>query len=251
MINGNIDTGKINHIWVTVAMHEEARVVVDKLVERGYRFSYEDLKSRNGERGIYMSDFITVVVTGVTPLYSVTTLTNLVSGLYKNLFLIKPDLVVNIGTAGFSCVDNSMSVGDAVVLNSFQPLSLFIGTDSYNDPYRFKVDGLDVAGKSRDLVDFSNVSGYTSDFFVDSTKANLFNSDLVSTNAVYDMESFAQAQLFRDSEIPFISIKGLSDNIMVEGNYETFEARIESATYSAVSYFVDVVLQSILIQSNN
>ena len=146
--------------------------------------------------------------------------------LTKNICERKPDLVLNIGTAG--AVQHN--VGDILVVNRFIDRDFEIA----NLPgVTFEIDGMELLNNNADLKNW--VSKYeklgtcsTGDTFV--TEISDFQADVV------DMEAFAQAFVCKEFGVPFLSVKFVSD-VIGKNSVAEWESKLEVAREGLGKWF--------------
>ena len=154
--------------------------------------------------------------------------------LTKHICERKPDLVLNIGTAGTV----QHSVGDIFVINRF------IDRDfeaSKLPDVTFEIDGMELLNNNEKLQNWlfaQPIQGTcsTGDTFV--TEISDFQADVV------DMEAFAQASVCKEFGVPFLSVKFISD-VIGKNSVMEWESRLEEAREGLVKWFEEN-LQSIV-----
>ncbi|WP_303919501.1 hypothetical protein [Draconibacterium sediminis] len=146
--------------------------------------------------------------------------------LTKNICQLKPDLVLNIGTAGTL----KHQIGD-----------IFISTHFIDRDYEtirlpgleFEIDGQDLFHKNLPIkkwIDKYEKKGIcnTGDSFV--TNAEKINGDII------DMEAYTQAFVCKEFKIPFISVKYITD-IIGQNSVELWESKLNDARNSLEKWF--------------
>lgn len=162
-----------------------------------------------------------LLLTGVGKAYSAIRLT-------RALLELKPSLVINIGTAGTF----NLHVGDIVSSTHFID----------RDFYRLKLPGIEfekagsagiLNGKLPSLIDSKEVWNQrftvsTGDDFV--TDAESAEGDVV------DMEAYAEALACEEQDVPFVSVKYVSD-IVGQNSVEIWQDKLSAARKSLSRYF--------------
>jgi len=151
------------------------------------------------------------IQTGIGKTKSATILT-------KHICQQKPDLVINIGTAG-TVVHR---IGDIFVVNRFIDRD-FEATKLPG--IAFEIDGIKLLGDASPLKNWmlkQEKSGIcsTGDTFV--TEISNFRADIV------DMEAYAQAYVCQEFGVPFLSVKYVTD-IIGENSVAKWESKLDEA----------------------
>ncbi|MDL2223184.1 nucleosidase [Bacteroidales bacterium OttesenSCG-928-M11] len=158
------------------------------------------------------------ICTGVGKTKSATILT-------KNICLNKPDLVLNIGTAGTL----SHNVGDVFIPIRFRDRDY----EATKLPgIEYEIDGLELI-RPNSLKDW--VLNYeklgvcsTGDTFI--TEANPSYGDVI------DMEAYALAYVCKELNVPFLSVKYITD-IIGQNSVEHWENKLADARSGLMSWF--------------
>lgn len=141
----------------------------------------------------------------------------------------RPDLVLNIGTAGTF----EHRVGDIFIAKRF------IDRDYETTKLpglEYEIDGMDLLpadGSLKDRVQQYDKLGVcsTGDTFV--TELSSFGADMV------DMEAYAQAFVCRELKIPFISVKYITD-IIGQNSVQHWEDKLADARQGLAEWFKKV-----------
>ena len=146
--------------------------------------------------------------------------------LTKNICERKPDLVLNIGTAGTV----QHNVGDIFVVNHFVDRD-FEAEDLSN--VALEIDGVELLNNHAALISWlsqqTNVGTCsTGDTFV--TKISDFQADVV------DMEAYAQAFVCKEFGVPFLSVKFVSD-VIGKNSVAEWESKLEAAREGLTKWF--------------
>lgn len=137
----------------------------------------------------------------------------------------KPDLVLNIGTAGTF----KHRIGDIFVVNRFVDRDY---EQTKLPGIEYEIDGMSLLEGKEALKDW--VSRYekqgicsTGDTFV--TRAEAFSGDVI------DMEAYAQAYVCKEFEVPFLSVKYITD-IVGQNSVEQWESKLAEASKALTSW---------------
>lgn len=138
----------------------------------------------------------------------------------------KPDLVLNIGTAGTL----KHNIGDIFIANHFIDRDY----EAIKLPgIEYDINGVELLNGYLALKNW--VSQYlkqgicsTGDTFI--TEAMLFNGDII------DMEAYAQAYVCKELNIPFLSVKYITD-IIGKNSIEEWESKLTEACTKLLSWF--------------
>ena len=144
---------------------------------------------------------------------------------------VKPDIVINQGTAGTI----NHQVGDVFVCRHFVDRDMHIRECNKRM--------LDKLGISREEA----LERYICQHWTESATCNTGDSFLTELTDiegdVVDMEAYAQAFVCRAKEIPFISVKYVSD-VIGQNSVKHWEDRLEDAR-AGLSHFFNVLKESI------
>lgn len=146
--------------------------------------------------------------------------------LTKNICQCKPDLVINIGTAGTL----THKVGDIFIVNHFIDRDF----ESTRLPgIEFEISAADLLAGNPFLKNFLqtyNKQGIcsTGDTFL--TEAGNFQADIV------DMEAYAQAYVCREFGVPFLSVKYVTD-IIGQNSVQHWADKLAEARDNLTAWF--------------
>ena len=154
---------------------------------------------------------------------------NSAAKLMESVCMNRPDAVINIGTSG----TRIHNVGDILVCRKF------IDRDFEN----LTLPGL------KNFVDFSDESLATNwasvvdgkesrEVFMVNTGDNFVTADSHFTGDAIDMEAFAQALICNDKQIPFVSVKYITD-IVGRNTKKQWEDKLVDAQHALCEYFKD------------
>lgn len=161
----------------------------------------------------------------VIPIYTGVGKTKSAAILTKNICQHKPDFVLNVGTAGTL----HHSIGDIFIVKRFVDRDY----EAIKLPgIGYEIDGIELLG-SGSLKDWAmkyDKQGVcsTGDTFV--TKVNTFCGDII------DMEAYSQAYVCKELNIPFLSIKYITD-IVGQNSVEQWENKLAEARTELSSWF--------------
>lgn len=164
------------------------------------------------------SENIKVAVTKVGKACSAYSLT-------KALYEYKPDIVINIGTAGTF----NMNVGDIVVSNHFYDRDLAPLT----------IEGVVSEINSCSSVSFPSLLDNKEiyDIFVVNTGDDFVTETANAVGHAIDMEAFAQAMVCNEEHVPFVAVKYITDKIG-ENSVKVWNDKLADAR-NALEYYTD------------
>ena len=148
--------------------------------------------------------------------------------LTKHICERKPDLVLNIGTAGTV----QHNVGDIFVVNRFIDRDFEVA----NLPnVTFEIDGMELLNSNAALKNWLSQQTNagtcsTGDTFV--TEISDFQADVV------DMEAFAQASVCKEFGVPFLSVKFVTD-VIGKNSVMEWESKLEEAREGLGVWFAE------------
>lgn len=144
----------------------------------------------------------------------------------------RPDLVVNIGSAGTV----SMNVGDIVVSSHFfdrdlRPLSIE-GVVSEIET----MPGINIPSIVKGKESYEKYVVSTGDDFV--TDANGFRADVI------DMESFAQAMVCAEEQVNFVSVKYITDKVGCN-SVKVWSEKLSDERTALAAYFKKYIMPAL------
>ena len=146
--------------------------------------------------------------------------------LTKNICERKPDLVLNIGTAGTV----QHNVGDIFVVNRFIDRDFEVAK---LPDVTFEIEGMELLNSNVGLKNWLSTQPTqgtcsTGDTFV--TEISDFQADVV------DMEAYAQAAVCKEFGVPFLSVKFVSD-VIGKNSVAEWESKLEAAREGLGKWF--------------
>ena len=163
------------------------------------------------------------LITGVGKVAAAVRLTNA-------LHTLHPDFVINIGTAGTF----RHQIGDILICRRFIDREY---ETAQLPGLEYRIDNsaaLQLHGIAQDWK--SICQGKTSDKnYVVNTGDNFVTEPLDAEGDVFDMESYAEAMACREANIPFISIKYITD-IIGQNSIKHWEEKLADAQKSLTEY---------------
>lgn len=183
-------------------------------------------------------EFIPLKIKGcnIVPIHTGVGKTKSAHILTKNICKQKPDLVLNIGTAGTL----QHNIGDIFICNHFVDRDYkaikLPGID-------YEIDGLKLLNSvpvlKKRVIQYEKLGiCSTGDTFV--TEAKTTHGDIV------EMEAYAQAYVCRELDIPFLAVKYISD-IIGSNSVELWESKLSDACEKLSSWFDNNNILSALI----
>lgn len=142
--------------------------------------------------------------------------------------------VVNIGTAGSA----QLNIGDIIVSYSFVDRDL-AACNIPNITFRQEFD------KWQYLPSIVNGTECRNGSFVVSTGDSFVTSPSNIDGDAVDMEAFAQAMVCHEENVPFLSVKYITDKIG-SNSIKSWKERLDDARVSLKNYFGQYILGSIL-----
>lgn len=157
--------------------------------------------------------------------------------LTKQICMERPDFVLNIGTAGTL----THRVGDIFIANRFIDRDY----EAIRLPgVEYEIDGAALLGGHIALKDW--VAGYkkrgicsTGDTFI--TTAASFYGDVI------DMEAYAQAFVCREFNVPFLSVKYITD-IVGQNSVGHWESKLSDACAGLTAWIKEQPIESLLVE---
>lgn len=183
-------------------------------------------------------EFIPIIIDGyeVSHIYTGVGKTKSACILTKHICMNKPDLILNVGTAGTL----NHQVGDIFVSTHFIDRDY----ESIRLPgLEHEIDGLPLLSRQHGLrqwlkqYDKTGICN-TGDSFV--TRAESLMGDIV------DMEAYAQAFVCKEFDVPFISVKYITD-IIGENSVGQWESRLTEARNRLALWFEQQMLLKALL----
>lgn len=171
----------------------------------------------------------------IIPLYTGIGKTKSATMLTKNICLQKPDIVINIGTAGTL----THEVGDIFIANCFVDRDY----ESIKLPgVEFMIDGMELLRGIPMLKNWVNTypklgTCSTGDTFVTTTTS--FEADVI------EMEVYAQAYVCQEFGVPFLSIKYVTD-IIGKNSVEHWENKLPDASKALAEWIAQNELFTLL-----
>lgn len=135
-----------------------------------------------------------------------------------------PDLVINFGTSGTT----KHEVGDIIVCNRFVDRDLR-NVHFGNVISEIKFENINISkllGKETHAIESGTVN--TGDSFV--TQVDDFEGDCI------DMEAFAEADVCREMNIPFVSVKYITD-VVGKNSVEAWQEKLADARRALAEFF--------------
>lgn len=155
--------------------------------------------------------------------------------LTKKIYENKPDFILNIGTAGTL----SHNIGDVFIVTHFIDRDY----ETIKLPgVEYEMNGLELIGKNPGLKKYITEYGKqgicsTGDSFV--TEIADLSGDIV------DMEAYAQAYVCKELNIPFLSIKYITD-VIGKNSVEHWENKLADARTTLTGWFKENNLLSVI-----
>jgi len=154
--------------------------------------------------------------------------------LTKKLCLLKPDLVLNIGTAG----SLQHNIGDVFIAN------LFVDRD-YE---AVKLPGIDYEINGLELLNsIPQLKGKVLEYEktgVCNTGDTFVTNPITVYGDIIEMEAFAQAYVCKEFDVAFLSIKYITD-IIGENSVELWESKLDDARKKLLLWFKENNILSI------
>ncbi len=139
-----------------------------------------------------------------------------------------PDMVINIGSAGTL----NHKVGDIFICNQFIDRDLRkVTLDGVVSELEFGKDAINHVFSGRELV-YGTCN--TGDSFI--TQGNDIEGDVI------DMESFAEADVCREMEVPFFAVKYVTD-VVGQNSSEEWFAKLADARQGLTKFFNENVIK--------
>ena len=145
----------------------------------------------------------------------------------KAILTERPDIVINMGSAGTL----AHTIGDIIVSTHFVDRD-FARTELPNIVYEYCESNF---CKNAFPSIIKNKEVWKSDFIVN-TGDDFVTSELHAHGDVFDMESFAELLACRAENIPFISIKYITD-IIGQNSVKLWAEKLEEARTCLTKYF--------------
>lgn len=145
----------------------------------------------------------------------------------KAILSEQPDIVINIGSAGTL----THAIGDIIVSTHFEDRN-FAQTELPNIIYEYCENN---AYENSFPSIIKNKEVWKNDFIVN-TGDDFVTTELQAHGDAFDMESFAELLACRSENVPFISIKYITD-IIGQNSIKLWAEKLEEARTSLTEYF--------------
>lgn len=145
----------------------------------------------------------------------------------KAILMERPDLVINIGSAGTI----THGIGDIIVSTHFEDRD-FAHTELPNIIYEY-CEHNSFEDTFPSIIKDKEI--WKNDFIVN-TGDDFVTNELHAHGDVFDMESFAEFLACRSENIPFISIKYITD-VIGQNSIKLWAEKLEEARASLTEYF--------------
>lgn len=149
------------------------------------------------------------------------------------------DLVLNIGTCGGVA---NCEIFDVVYNSIVRSVDVDYCGDCFDTEWRdhFGVEFDDI----RPAVMFSNDKFITPEYYATiSDEMDADNISVMGYAVTYDMETFAYASVCRKYNIPFFSLRVVTDKPIVPDNYSVFEVNVQPGMLKINNMLSDILME--------
>lgn len=223
-------------ILIIGAMHEEVVALTSKMSDVNAS-TVRDIAVTKGKLG---GQDVVVALSGVGKVNAAFTTTALIDS-------VKPDVVINIGSAGGLL--QGQSVGDIVVATNLQYHDLDIGPSTHSDPRFIFETTPELVSVALEVLEASKRPYHvgkivTGDQFITKHQPQFKTIQTSFPQAIcVEMEAAAIAAVCKRSNTPFIVLRSLSDITHAEGNEISFEEYLPVASENSANICLEFVTQ--------